>query len=78
MPNFAGAEHQKSIFAPSRRAAQQIMEDKAKPVFFETTDEARVRDHLVNNCGLTNDQVTEAMDGYKIINTAKRMLRIQP
>lgn len=64
-----------SIFAASRAAAEQIMANK--PVLhFETTDDDRVRYHLINNCGLTDAQVTEALEGYKIINSARRMLSI--
>jgi hypothetical protein len=67
------ASQPQSLFAASREAAKQIMENR-QVIRFETTDDSRIREHLVRTAGLTDAQVTDALEGYHIIMSARRML----
>lgn len=67
------ATRHSSLFAPSRDVARAIMSEQPT-IIYETSEMGRIRDHLTRSCGLTDDQVSEARDGYNIIQSAKRQL----
>lgn len=64
-----------SLFAPSRAAAQRIMENK--PILhYETDDMSRIRDYCSREHGIDNKQFEKLKDAYEFIAEIKRKLGI--
>lgn len=48
----------------------------AKPLQFDTSDESRIRQHLLNG-GLTEEEIRSYLYGWNVINNARRKLNIK-
>ena len=59
------SQQHRSIFAASRAAAQQIMDDRPQTTLrYETTNDARIRAHLLQTTNLEDNQIDVMLKHY--------------
>ena len=72
------ANHQHSIFAASRAAAQKIMDEGTQVLRYETTEDARIRSCLKHSSAgaLTDGEIDEMLRSYHRIQRIRASLTL--